>query len=53
MVDSYKIMTAVKSTLARKGEHVGRPMSLRLVIVIWLVLTVVSLIGFYDYFFGF
>ena len=52
MVDSYKIMATVKSTLAKKGEHVGRPMSLKLVVVLWFVLTVIAVVGFYDHFYG-
>lgn len=52
MVDSYKIMAAVKSTLQRPNDQVGRPMSIRTVAIVWFVLLVVSLTGAYDYYFG-
>lgn len=52
MPDSYKIMAMVKATLQRPDDRVGRPMSLRLVFLVWLVLLIVSLIGAYDFYFG-
>lgn len=45
MTDTYRIVTAVKSTLAKRNEKVGRPMSLKLVFFVWLFLLVASVIG--------
>ena len=53
MVDSYKIMTAVKESLQRPGDKVvTRPMSIRKVLVVWLILLLISLAGAYDHFYG-
>lgn len=61
MADAYKIITTVKSTLERPGDEkshelpsarVGRPMSLKWVVIVWCVLAVVGTVGFIDHFFG-
>lgn len=52
MPDSYKIITMVKATLQRPNDQVGRPMSLRLVFVVWLILVLISGYGAYDFYYG-
>ena len=45
MTDTYRIITAVRSTLAKRQGHVGRPMSLRIVFFVWLFLLLASILG--------
>ena len=52
MPDAYKIITTVKSTLQKPSDQVGRPMSLKAVFVVWLVLLLAGLAGVYDFYFG-
>ena len=52
MADAYKIITAVKSPLAKPNDKVGRPMSLKVVFFVWLALLVIGPIGAYDFYIG-
>ena len=45
MTDTWRIRQAVKMHLARPGERVGRPISLRTAILWWCALMAVCLPG--------
>ena len=53
MTDTYRIVTAVKATLAKRNDKVGRPMSLKLVFFVWLFLLVASFLGAAYFDFGY
>ena len=48
MSEGYRLMTVVKAQLQKQNHVVYRPMSIRLVIVIWFVLLCGSLYGAYE-----
>ena len=52
MTEGYRLITVFKALLRPQNDRVGRPMSLRAVIIVWLVLLSISLYGAYDFYFG-
>lgn len=48
MSDTYRIVATVKRELTKPSEHVGRPMSLKLVAAIWLVVVVGGIAGMFH-----
>lgn len=52
MTEGYRLITVFKALLQKPGEHVGRPMSIRSAVIVWLVLLLISLYGAYDFYFG-
>ena len=51
MTEGYRLITVFKALLQKPGEHVGRQMSIRSAVIVWLVLLIVSLYGAYDFYF--
>tara|TARA_R110000787_G_scaffold215896_8_gene325090 strand:- start:1450 stop:1611 length:162 start_codon:yes stop_codon:yes gene_type:complete len=45
MSDTWRIVATVRRELTRPSEHVGRPMSLKWVAAIWLVIVVGGIAG--------
>lgn len=52
MTEGYRLMTVFKAILQKPDDRVGRPMSIRTVIIVWFVLLMGSLYGAYSYYFG-
>lgn len=51
MSDHHRIVTVVRSTLAKRNETVGRPMSLKKVLFVWLALLIACVAGaaYFDF----
>lgn len=52
MTDTYRIVTAVRTTLAGPSDQMGRPMSLRVVFFVWLIALLASFFGAWYFDFG-
>lgn len=52
MTEGYRLITVFKALLRKPNDQVGRPMSIRTAVIIWLVLLIISLYGAYDFYFG-
>tara|TARA_R110000868_G_scaffold29080_7_gene108334 strand:- start:9324 stop:9485 length:162 start_codon:yes stop_codon:yes gene_type:complete len=52
MTEGYRLMTVFKAILQKPNDRVGRPMSIRTVVIVWAVALSISLYGAYSYYFG-
>jgi len=52
MTEGYRLITVFKALLRKPNDQVGRPMSIRTAVIVWLVLLLISLYGAYDFYFG-
>lgn len=52
MTEGYRLITVFKALLQKPNDRVGRPMSIRTVVIVWAVLLAISVYGAYDFYFG-
>lgn len=52
MTDTYRIVAAVKATLAKPNDKITRPISLRAVFFVWLFLLLGCFLGAWYFDFG-